>query len=193
MMVSRPHGCRTSAPRRKYRLLKRLPKLEDDKRLSGFDADAILWTVMEYTDRVAEGNVVPEDLSEEIAIPGVPKGVGWEEYDGWTAGTVRAGIEAVAKATDEDPAELLEAGTDGARRDIVSKERAAERVKQDLQKISRERLLPDDKTLEKVARYEAHLSRGLYKALHELEALQTRRLGGSAPLARLDVDGLAES
>ncbi|MCA1737502.1 MAG: hypothetical protein LC740_01345 [Actinobacteria bacterium] len=151
-MVSRPHGCRTSAPRRKYRLLKRLPKLEDDKRLSGFDADAILWTVMEYTDRVAEGNVVPEDLSEEIAIPGVPKGVGWEEYDGWTAGTVRAGIEAVAKATDEDPAELLEAGTDGARRDIVSKERAAERVKQDLQKISRERLLPDDKTLEKVAR-----------------------------------------
>jgi hypothetical protein len=137
--------------------------------------------------------MVPEDLSEEIAIPGVPKGVGWEEYDGWTAEVVRAGIEAVAKATDEDPAELLEAATGGARRDIISKERAAERVKQDLQKISRERLLPDDKTLEKVARYEAHLSRGLYKALHELEALQTRRLGGSAPLARLDVDGLAES
>jgi hypothetical protein len=32
---------------------------------------------------------------------------------------------------------------------------------------------------------------GLYKALHELEALQTRRSGGSAPLARLDVDGFA--
>jgi hypothetical protein len=29
--------------------------------------------------------------------------------------------------------------------------------------------------------------------MHELEALQTRRLGGSAPLGRLDVDGLAES
>jgi len=27
--------------------------------------------------------------------------------------------------------------------------------------------------------------------LHELEALQTGRQGGSAPLARLDVDGLA--
>ena len=40
--------------------------------------------------------------------------------------------------------------------------------------MSRERLLPDDKTLEKVARYEAHLSRGLYKALLELEALQVR-------------------
>ena len=56
--------------------------------------------------------------------------------------------------------------------------------------MSRERLLPPDKTLEKVARYEAHLSRLLYKAMHELEALQTRRRGGAAPLARLDVDGM---
>jgi hypothetical protein len=31
----------------------------------------------------------------------------------------------------------------------------------------------------------------MFKALHELEALQTRKAGGAAPLARLDVDGLA--
>jgi hypothetical protein len=43
---------------------------------------------------------------------------------------------------------------------------------------------------EKVAGYEAHLSRGLYKSLHELEALQARRLGGVSPLARLYVEGL---
>ena len=41
-------------------------------------------------------------------------------------------------------------------------------VEPDLERMSRERLLPYEKTLEKVARYEAHLSRGLYKALHEL-------------------------
>jgi hypothetical protein len=69
----------------------------------------------------------------------------------------------------------------------------AEKVERDLRNMAREHLLPDDKTLEKVARYEAHLSRGLYKALHELEAMQTRRQGGAAPLARLDVDGLVES
>lgn len=80
-----------------------------------------------------------------------------------------------------------------ARRDTIGKEQAAKRVKQVLEKMSRERLLPNDKTLEKVARYEAHLSRGLYKAMHELEALQTRRLGGSAPLARLGLERLAES
>jgi hypothetical protein len=87
----------------------------------------------------------------------------------------------------------LEVATDAVRRDIIGKQQAAEQVERDLQRMRRERLLPDEKTLEKVARYEAHLSRGLYKALHELEALQARRTGAAALLARLDVDGLAGS
>jgi len=177
-----------------YRLLKRFPKLEDDKHLSSFDADRILWAIMEVTDRVAEGEVDPEDLLDEISIPGVPENTeDWESYDGWSAGAVRVGIEAIASATDEDPEELLGFVTDSARRDVTGKEQAAEQVQRDLQRMSRERLLPEEKTLEKVARYEAHLSRGLYKALHELEALQARRTGGAAPLARLDVDGLTGS
>jgi hypothetical protein len=182
------------AARSDHRLLKRFPKLKDDKHLSSFDADRILWTVMEVTDRVAEGEVAPEDLLDEISIPGVPENtLEWEDYNGWTAGAVRAGIDAIATATDEDPEELLEVATNSARRDIIGKEQAAEQVQRDLERMSRERLLPDEKTLEKVARYEAHLSRGLYKAMHELEALQARRTGDAAPLARLDVDGLAGS
>jgi hypothetical protein len=177
-----------------YRLLKRFPKLRDDKHLSSFDADRILWAVMEVTDRVAEGEAAPEDLLDEISIPGVPESAEeWEDYDGWSAEAVRAGIEAVATATDEDPEELLEVATDAAKRSLIGKEQAAIQVERDLERMSRERLLPDEKTLEKVARYEAHLSRGLYKALHELEALQTRRTGDAVPLARLDVDGLVES
>jgi hypothetical protein len=176
--------------RAKQRLLKRLPKLKADKRLSGFDAGTILWEVMEHADPVAEGKVDPEDLVEEISIPGVPEGTDWEDYGGWTAGAVRAGIEAIASATDEDPEELLEAATAWASSKITGAKEAADRVEKDLERMSRERLLPDERTVEKVTRYEAHLSRGLYKALHELEALQTRRLGGSAPLARLDVQGL---
>ena len=66
-------------------------------------------------------------------------------------------------------------------------------MERDLKRISRERLLPDETILEKIARYEARLSRGLYKALHEQEALQARRSGGAAPLARVDVDGLVGS
>src|SRR5215203_6069238 len=95
-----------------YRLIKRLPKLQNDKRLSSLDADRILWAVMEVTDRVAEGEVAPEDLLDEISIPGVPENtLEWEDYDGWSAGAVRAGVDAIATATEENPEELLEVAT----------------------------------------------------------------------------------
>ena len=50
-------------------------------------------------------------------------------------------------------------------------------------------ILPNEDQLQKIARYESHISREMYRALHELEALQTRRAGGASPLARLDVNG----
>ena len=46
------------------------------------------------------------------------------------------------------PEELLEVATDSARRSIIGKEQAAEQVERDLERMSRERLLPDEKTLE---------------------------------------------
>jgi hypothetical protein len=49
------------------------------------------------------------------------------------------------------------------------------------------RMLPDGDTLANIARYEAHLHRLYIQTLHELEAIQTRRKGGHAPLARLDI------
>ncbi|MDP9477004.1 MAG: hypothetical protein M3R38_15185 [Actinomycetota bacterium] len=179
--------------RETHRLLKRLPKMPDGRRLSAFDADLILWKVTEHADRVADGEEAPEDLLERTSIPGVPDGAqAREDFEGWTAGAVRAGIEAVAEAAGEDARELLEFATAEAKRAIIGKEQAAERVARDLERMSRERLLPRVEVLEKVARYEAHLSRLFHKALHELEAMQVRRSGGAAPLARLDVEGLPE-
>jgi hypothetical protein len=61
------------AAKAKHRLLKRLPKLEADKRISGFDADLILWEVTEYAENVTEGKIAPEDLLESIPVPGVPE------------------------------------------------------------------------------------------------------------------------
>lgn len=46
--------------------------------------------------------------------------------------------------------------------------------------------------VDKVIRFEAHLSRQLYQAMHELEALQKGRRGEPTPLARVDVRGLAD-
>jgi len=174
-----------------HRLLKRFAKMEDDKPLSALNADSVIWDAMECADKVAEGEVDPEELLGSVSVSGLPDSDSWEGYEGWTAGLVRAVIEKVAQATDEEPEELLEAAIRSAQWKAERSKLEAEKVERDLRNMARERLLPDEKTLEKVARYEAHLSRGLYKALHELEALQVRRTGGAAPPARLDVDGLA--
>jgi hypothetical protein len=177
--------------REEHRLFKRFAKMEDEKVLSSFDADLVIWAAMECADKMAEGEVDPEELLGSVTVSGLPDSDSWEGYEAWTAGLVRAVIEKVAEATDEEPEELLEAAIRDARWKAERTRLEAEKVERDLERMSRERLLPDEKTLEKVARYEAHLSRGLFKALHELEALQVRRTGGAAPLARLDVDGLA--
>jgi hypothetical protein len=46
-----------------------------------------------------------------------------------------------------------------------------------------------EKDVQKVQRYEGHLERVLYRALHELEAMKDRRNGKQAPLARVEVHG----
>jgi hypothetical protein len=173
-----------------YKLLKRFIKMKDDKRLSSLDADSVIWDAMGCADKVAEGEVDPEELLGSVSVSGLPDSDSWEGYEGWTAGLVRAVIEAVAQATDEEPEELLEAAIRSAKWKAERSKLEAEKVERDLRNMARERLLPDETTLQKVARYEAHLSRLFHKSLHELEALQTRRSGGVAPLARLDVDGL---
>lgn len=55
---------------------------------------------------------------------------------------------------------------------------------------AQERTMPSANVLDKVQRYEAHLERGFYKALHELEAMQDRRQGKPAPLGRLQMHGV---
>src|ERR671916_3317137 len=121
--------------------------------------------------------------------PGFFQTTSWRPSSG--SRKLKSSIEPISvSAAKEDQKELIETATERARLDIISAKSAAERIEQELAKMSRERLLPDVKTLEKVARYEAHLSRLFHKALHELEAMQTRRSGAVAPLAWLDVDGL---
>src|SRR5215218_6706295 len=187
-----PEAVRGSAKsaREEHRLFKRSAKMEDGKPLSAFDAETVIWGAMECADKVAEGEIDPEELLKSVSVSGLPDSGSWEGYEGWTAGMVRVVVEQIAQATDEESKELLEAATKDARYKAERTKLEAEKVERDLKNMARARLLPDEKTLEKVARYEAHLSRGLYKALHELEALQARRTGGAAPLARLDVDGI---
>ena len=167
-----------------HRLLKRLLALQGKKRLSSEDAGSVLLEVWEQVDEEVE--------LEKLEIPGIPQAALDPdlllEYDfPWNVSLVRESISVIAQAAGETPEKLLEAATKEAHLKVIQAKSRAEEVERNM---SRERLLPDETTLQKIARYEAHLSRGLYQALHELEALQTKRSGMAAPLARLDVQGL---
>lgn len=170
--------------RRTENVLKKLPGMADERKVRGDDASRVL---------DAGASRVDEEVLEGLLLPGVPEWAGLDEFpsewDGWTAGVVRACLEAIATAAGEDLQELLEGAREETRLDAIRAKSRAEEVGRALVGMTHERLLPDDKTLEKISRYEAHLSRQLFKALHELEALQVRRSGGSAPLARIDVEG----
>lgn len=169
--------------------LRRFPSLEPNKILKGPDASSVVWSVLMAAQKATGENIDVESL----ALPGVPEDAMIEELPAMKVEDVRGCVEGIAQTASLDPNELLEAATYETGYEARSAAHKKVEVEEEISRKVRERTLPDDYTLQKVARYEAHLSRQLYHALHELEALQTRRSGGNAPIARLDVQGLPES
>jgi hypothetical protein len=185
-----PEDVRSQAQHDKqiYNALKRFPSRSGEKILKAQDATAVVWAVL-----IAAQKRMGEEIEvERLDLPGIPEDAYIEELPAMRARDVRGCVEAIAAHASLDLEELLETATESARSDAVVSAYEKQRVEEEISRKSRERLLPADDALQKIARYEAHLSRQLYQALHELEALQARRSGGSAPLARLDVQGMPE-
>jgi hypothetical protein len=176
--------------RNTHNALKRFPSLKPSKTMKGEDATSVVWSVL-----MAAQKAMGEEIEvESLDLPGVPEDAWIEELPAMKVQDVRGCVETLARTAGEDPEELLEIATERARSDSVSAKFKAEEVEVEIDVMRRERILPDEKTLEKIARYESHLSRQLFHSLHELENLQKHRITGEGtPLARLDVQGLSET
>ena len=169
-----------------YSALRRFPSLRPDKTLRGTDASSVVWSVLMEAKKVAEEEIDVEALD----LPSVPEDAMIEELPAMKVADVRGCVEAIAAHVSLDPDDLPEATTHEAGYEARHAAHKKEEVEQEISRKVRERMLPDEKTLEKICRYEAHLSRQLYHALHELENLQKyRTTGEGTPLARLDVQG----
>jgi hypothetical protein len=166
--------------------LRRFPSLELDKILKGADASSVVWGVLMEAKKTAE-----EEIDEEaLDLPGVPEDAMIEELPAMKVADVRGCVEAIAAHVSLDPDDLLELATYKAGREARSAAHKKEDMEQEISRKVRERILPDVKTLEKITRYEAHLSRQLFQCLHELENLQKHRTtGDGVPLLRMDVQG----
>lgn len=131
----------------------------------------------------------------DVELPFLPPEadeLGWSKWTGWTKKLVFDVAGAILSASkwgkNEDPLTALVLAGAAAEADVRAAEDALRDVEAEIERKTRSRVLLSAEGLEKVARYETHLERSLYKALHELQRLQAARTGaGVAPLA-LDVD-----
>lgn len=176
--------------RKTHNALKRFPSLKPGKIMKGEDTTSVVWSVL-----MAAQKAMGEEIEvESLDLPGVPEDAWIEELPAMKVADVRGCLEGIARSAGEDPEALLEIATEKARSDSVSAKFNVEEVEVEIDVMRRERILPDESTLLKISRYEAHLSRQLFHALHELENLQKHRITGEGtPLARLDVQGLPET
>jgi hypothetical protein len=172
-----------------HNALRRFTTLAPGKTLKGADASAVVWSVLMEAKKKAGGEIDRESLN----LPGVPKDEAIEELPPMKASDVRGCVEAIAGHASLDPDDLLEIATYRAGYEARGAALKKEEMEREISRKARERILPDETTLQKIARYEAHLSRQLYQALHELENLQKHRTTGEGvPLARLDLQVLSE-
>jgi hypothetical protein len=117
--------------------------------------------------------------STQLVVPGEST-TEWETYR-------TAIIEAIAPAGPVETALAERAASALWRlRRVTAYEEAAIAERQDLETASA-RLLPHPLDIDKIIRFEAHLTRQLYQALHELESIQAQRRGQRTPLLRVDV------
>jgi hypothetical protein len=185
--------------------LERLSDLPDDAPLSGSAVEGLFTDLNGALPNCAEEYFKYED-AEFLAGLGVPQGFvrAPYEWEGWTAGLVRRAAAEAAADFDLSPEFLLARARDDRRQ--WQQEQAAEiaRLEGEVRELQERaaarrrravirRAIPNGETLEKVSRYEAHLSRQMLQALHTLERLQAARAGEPVPVpAAVDVmvDGL---
>lgn len=160
-----------------------------ERRLKSKDASAVIFGAYMTARKLSGKDFEPED----VELPGIPDDHDVYEPPPMTASDVELCVEALSSYAGLEAEEVMTHATENAGFEARSAEHQLEETEREVGKLREERVLADEKTLEKIQKYESHLSRQLYHALHELENLQKRRLTGEGtPLARLDVQGAAE-
>ncbi len=144
--------------------------------LASADVEAILQELAGHADESVD------DLMDGITRPAVGAR--------WTAGSLLAAFRAIAERDGEAFEEMMTETVARALVIVSGQELEVAKIAQELDLLTRERLLPDAATLDRIIRYETALNRMLYQALSQLEAMQSRRAGAPTPLHRIQAYGL---
>jgi len=123
-----------------------------------------------------------DDLMDGVAQP--------DSGARWTAGSLIAAFRAIVERDGEAFEEMMTETVARALVIVGGQELEVAKIAQEIDHLTRERLLPDAATLDLIIRYETSMNRMLYQALSQLEAMQSRRAGAPTPLHRIQAYGL---
>jgi hypothetical protein len=174
-VISRP-----GKAKKELALLEGFPKVPDTAVLTPSHAMMLIGAI----EGVSKVDMYDEDFP---SFPGVPDNVTLDDFDKWTAGIVRGAWKVIATAADMSLESLYAMAVTRARGELAGARAERKQVLTQLDRGRRLRLLPGNHDLEMIGRYESHIERGLYRALHELQRLQAVRVGLIAPPLAVDV------
>jgi hypothetical protein len=151
----------------------------DETPLSSEDAEDLLWFVHEQLGQTKQF----EGYCTQLPAP-----------ERWNVGLIRQLIRGLSDQHRKPFDEFLRTLSERAAEEWATGAVVANNARARIDQYRREHLLPDTRTLERIQRYESHLSRQFHRDLHEFQRLQAARLGHpvAAPIA-IDVDVIPES
>jgi hypothetical protein len=162
-------------------LLRRFPELADDAFLS-----------YEEASRIGEAFLRQAGDQAELSIDGEP-GEQPEDLPRVRVGTLREGLRRVAKQAGLHIAELWALTAQQAIADAAWQQERAERLEGYFPVYHAYRVVPREEELQKVMRYEAHLSRELARLLKDFHHLQKQRRAAAAEGERGKAKGEKET
>jgi hypothetical protein len=161
----------------RWRKVSALLTASDEVLVSEEDAEDLLWFVHEQLRQIDRFAAYWQALPAPEA---------------WTTGLIRQLIRGLSGQEGKPFEELLRTLADRAAEEWVKSYQTAKDAQTQVNQYRREHLLPDTKTLEKIQRYESHLSRQFHRDLHEFQRLQATRLGHPVAPIAIDVDVTSE-
>jgi hypothetical protein len=174
-VISRP-----GKAKKELALLEGFLKVPDSAELTPGQAMMLICSI----ESVGEVDIYDEDFP---SFPGIPENVTLDDFDGWTAGIVRGAWKVIATTAELSLETLYAMAVTRARCELAGAKAERKPVLTQLDRGRRLRLLPGSHDLEMIGRYEGHIERGIYRALHELQRLQAARIGLIAPPLAVDV------
>ncbi len=126
-------------------------------------------------------------------LPGMPPPEHLASEHAWDAARLRSVLGEIAARRSVGLPELTDATAARLEERLRQRQREVIATRDELDRMGRERSLPGAQELKSIARYEAHLDRQYYRALHELQELQARRRGDPPLRAQVEVHGLPGS